>query len=785
LKQRDAGKKKAVRYCMDSRNIVWMFTRALLTGRSLRRYSTLSTKMAIGLRSCLPPIVLVSMMIATLPVPLAAQWEWMRDLTAATWFGDSPMARNAHRLVGVQWSREIYESELKPIRWRPLATLPAEVDMLDVLSIELTPSNEVTVVTKHAVYLLDERAMKWECITSLLVKPEGSVYRDVAVSPNGMFVIATNQRVLHRSWDRGQSWERITLRGSRYLQTLDVNPVQYSSSGMLYVNTNFGLDRSWDDGDNFESVTNIQEIEFSGRNIDSKPVHVINDSTIWCVGRDGDIYKLNTQRMRWDLIRAAIPITERYQNIAVGDDGTFFVKLSKSSNMMISWTNDGGITWGERVIGSDEPAREIIHGNILFGDSASVLLYGNSTVGVEAAEVMLHEGASYRRSDGVAHSWAGWITGNATHLLLVGYWNDYYYDKVTGHTLCFNSSSYFSGSYNIILRDNFWRFEQINRGRLDDEGKLLSNHVEFRTDIPQYHREALGLFFLSFVMTSKGDIIGVRLDAPFARFYRASAYYNFKQISDFRGELIAINSKDEYVVANQRGEYECYNADDTLFASGALQAFPDSIICVQMSSKRDLTLLSKGNAYYLRSKDSTWARSQIPGSAASFRKIVVDRFDDYYIIDNNNGVFWSRDGGKSYIAFGAVIFDSLNCTVTDIYSDREYVYLSTTGCGVHRCALPGLNGIETVRPVVVNHDPLNIYCCRSQTVIIDPPFRLDGATILRLTDLGGRVRHEVQYTVDIPRSRITLETSALPSGVYPFIISSLTEAVTGKLMIQR
>jgi hypothetical protein len=770
---------------MDSRNIVWMFTRALLTGRSLRRYSASPTQKAIGLRSCVPPIVLVSMMMATLPVPLAAQWEWMRDFTAATWFGESPMARNAQRIVGVQWNREVYESELRPIHWRPLATLPADVDMRYVLSIELTPSNEVIVITKHAVYLLDESAMKWECITSSLAKSGVSVYRDVAVSPNGMFVIATNQRVLHRSWDRGQSWERITLRGSRDLQAQDVNPVQYSSSGTLYVNTKYGLDRSWDDGDNFESVTNIQEIEFSGRNIDSKPVLVINDSTIWCVGRDGDIYKLNTQRMRWDLIRAAIPITERYQNIAVGDDGTFFVKLYKPNSMIISWTNDGGNTWGERVIGADEPAREIIAGNILLGDSLSVLLYGNSTVGVEAVEVMLHEAASYRRSDGMAHSWAGWITGNATHLLLVGYWYDYYYDKATGQTRCFRSSSYFSGSYNIILRDNFWRFERTDQGQMDEYGQLLSRPIEFRTDIPQYHREALELFFLSFVMTSSGDILGVRLDAPFVRFYSASAYYTFKQISDFRGELIAINSKDEYVVANQRGEYECYNAGDTLFASGALQAFPDSIICVQMSSKRDLTLLSKGNAYYLRSEDSTWARLQLPGSAASFRKIVVDRFDDYYIIDNNNGVFWSRDGGKSYIAFGAVIFDSLNCTVTDIYCDQEYVYLSTTGCGVHRCALPGLNGIETVRPAAENRDPLNIYCGRSQSVIIDPPFRLDGATMFRLTDLGGRIRHEVHYSVDITRSRITLETSTLPTGVYPFIISSLKEAVSGKLMIQK
>lgn len=770
---------------MNSRNIVWLFTRTMLSRCSLRRYSAFTTNMAIGLRSCLPPIVLVSMMMATLPVPMAAQWEWMRDFTAATWFGDSPMARNAHRIVGVQWSREIYESELRPIHWRPLATLPFEVDMLDVRTIELTPSDQVIVLTRHAVYLLNESAMKWECITSLLTKSEHSVYRDVAVSPNGMFVIATNQSVLHRSWDRGQSWERITLRGPRSLQTLDVNPVQYSSSGMLYVNTDFGLDRSWDDGNNFESVTNIQEIEFSGRNIASKPVHVINDSTIWCVGRDGDIYKLNTQRMRWDLIRAAIPITERHQTIAVGDDGTFFVKLRKSSKMIIFWTNDGGNTWGERVIGADEPARDIISGNILLGDSLSVLLYGNSTVGVETAEVMLHEAASYRRSDGMAHSWAGWITGNATHLLLVGYWYDYYYDKVTGQTRCFRSSSYFSGSYNIILRDNFWRFEHIDQGQMDEYGQLLSRPIEFRTDIPQYHREELGLFFLSFVMTSNGDILGVRLDAPFLRFYSASAYYTFKQISDFRGELISINAKDEYIVANQRGEYECYNADDALLERGTLQGYPDSIICVQMSSKRDLTLLSKGNAYYLRSTDSTWARSQIPGSAGSFRKIVVDRFDDYYIIDNNNGVYWSSDRGKSYTAFGTVHFDSLNCSVTDIYCDREYVYLSTTGCGVHRCALPGLNGIGTVRPVAENHDPLNIYCGRSQSVVIDPPFRLDGATMLRLTDLGGRIRHEVHYSVDITRSRITLEASSLPSGVYPFIVSSLKEAVSGKLMIQR
>jgi hypothetical protein len=215
-----------------------------------------------------------------------------------------------------------------------------------------------------------------------------------------------------------------------------------------------------------------------------------------------------------------------------------------------------------------------------------------------------------------------------------------------------------------------------------------------------------------------------------------------------------------------------------------LQAFGDSIHSVQNDRASNFVFVGKRAVYASNDYGANWSQSSIDNGDALMHRVIVDHKNCFYAMDRSDGVYWSWDKGRSFERL-PISFDSLYCTVTDIYVDQEYFYCSTSGCGVYRMALPSLNGLDSPRPVAQVHAPLNIYTCGRQHVTFEVPFSLDGSTLFRLSDLNGRIIYESEYTVDIPRSQITLNTKTLSNGVYPFMISSLKEAVSGKLMIQR
>jgi hypothetical protein len=413
--------------------------------------------------------------------------------------------------------------------------------------------------------------------------------------------------------------------------------------------------------------------------------------------------------------------------------------------------------------------------DVLLGDTNRVILYEHMQSSGVIYEVDLSSGKYIHRAAPIARASGNHVFQNKTYLGTYGksYW--YFFDKkeksVRPLVMAEKKKVWFKDSHRMYIISLPW-FPWETSNIIAIEHAFLSDFSMLRYGAQD------------FVIDSKGDILSVEGPMYYGVCRHDSLGRQFRPVSPFNAIHTAINRFDEFIVADGKGAFEYFDADDNLLSKGQLAPFMDSVRSMQNDTQGRLVFLGITSAYHSDDFGASWALSHIPNNGSLMRKVIVDHRDHFYALDGNDGMYWSSDGGANFTKM-PIDFDSLFCSVTDIVVDEEYLYCSTSGCGVYRMTLPSLNGLESPRPVAQLHAPINLYSGNRRHVTIDVPFALDGATLFRMTDLSGRVIYETEYTVDIPRARITLDTESLSNGVYPFMISSLTEAVSGRLMIQK
>ncbi|HOJ05624.1 MAG TPA: hypothetical protein PK916_16625 [Bacteroidota bacterium] len=244
----------------------------------------------------------------------------------------------------------------------------------------------------------------------------------------------------------------------------------------------------------------------------------------------------------------------------------------------------------------------------------------------------------------------------------------------------------------------------------------------------------------------------------------------------------AINSRDQYIAVGRKGEFEYRDSTNILLSKGQLAPFVDSVRAVQNDTRGNIVMLGVRDAYYSSDYGAQWQRSSLDNNGAGMTTVIVDRNDHFYVLDENNTVYWSADAGASFTPF-PVDLDSLFCGVTDIEVDEEYLYAGTSGCGVFRRALPSINSIEQLRPVARRHEAVNLALAAGQPLRIDAPFALDERTLFRLSDINGRVLQQVTFTVNRHHACILAQLPSLPGGVYTYALASSTDVLTGKIII--
>jgi photosystem II stability/assembly factor-like uncharacterized protein len=751
----------------------------------LNCFSALSRQNSHFLSSHSGVVLATAILLLTGAEQARSQWQLMSDFYGTTFAGLHCVARNAERIVAVHINHTMYESDSDSIYWRELAVLPTAVAQDSGISgVFLSPGNEIYVLTRKNLYKLDEGTKELYCLTRNLQLPGNRRHIDLAVDKYGSLIITSGSSrfgSIYRSTNHGASWEYI----DKYRLSAWDNPAQFSEEGTLFLNTWDGLLRSYNLGTSAESVGPFFTVWFQPLLGSNNAVIVVNDTTIYGSTDAGEIYSYRNYTNEWVLLRDEHFHMEMWPTMGRGDDGTFFLiyHSNETRRKAIEWSTDNGTTWRRRDVVSGELGQSIAGVNVFFGDSRRVVTYEAHAVGSEIFEFLLEEQTVYHRAKPIAGSYASYMTGNSTTLHIYGNNYEYHYDKRTSGVFLQLSNPL---EYNRILVDGGSQYNLLNRWNRGSDGRLFAVNLAKLEDRRAAYR-ILPCAFVQFVFTRDRDIIGVN---PKNRTYRFDSSCTWGPnapvvVSDLHADLISINKNDHVLLALERGgEFECSTADGMLISMGRLEPYVDSIGWIQNDSRGNFVFLGKNTAYVSNDYGATWARSVVESNGALMSKVLADDKDFFYLLDYSSGVYWSADGGRSFNAL-PLPFDSLICSITDIYQDGEYLYCSTSGCGVYRMTLPSLNGLDTPRPVAQVHAPINLYSGNRRHVSIDVPFGLDGATLFRMTDLGGRVIYEAQYTVDIPRARITLDTESLSNGVYPFMISSLKEAVSGKLMIQK
>jgi hypothetical protein len=706
-----------------------------------------------------------------------AQWEWMTDFHATSFTGIPPVASNEQRIVGVHRNKEVYESSVDSIYWRLLTVLPRNVaGGSNIRGIHLSPENEIYIVTRGDVYRYNESLRCWQCLTEALHSLAPRQLSDIALYQGGIILLSTTSGTLYRSMDDGATWEWLKL---DWVLALVGNTLQYSPEGTLYLNSWNGLLKSSDHGSTVTPVVPGSVSPMFDAMYTYNTYFVINDSTIHGMDSFGDVWTLDIRTPAWLLLRKNDFNREYVPKFGVGAGGVLYYMYARrfaSDGRGIEWSTDGGVTWID-VLPPFIPnvGWWYLAADVLLGDTNRVILYEHLQESGEIYEVDLSSGKHIHRAAPIARASGNHVFQNKTYLGAYGksYW--YFFDKmeksVRPLVMTEQKKAWFKDSHRmyIIPLPSFpW-----------DISNMTTIEHAFLSDFDMFIWGAQ-----DFVIDSQGDILSVAGPFEYGVSRHDSLGRQFRPVSPFNAIHTAINRFDEFIVADGKGAFEYFDADDNLLSKGQLAPFMDSVRSMQNDTQGRLVFLGITSAYYSDDYGMKWSRSQLPNNGSAMRKVIVDHRDYFYAMDSNDGIYWSRDGGANFTKM-PIDFDSLFCSVTDIVVDEEYLYCSTSGCGVYRMTLPSLNGLDSPRPVARAHEPINLYSGSRRHVTIDVPFGLDGATLFRMTDLSGRVIYEAEYTVDIPRARITLDTESLSNGVYPFMISSLKEAVSGRLMIQR
>ncbi len=701
-----------------------------------------------------------------------AQWERMSNINATCVIS---AVYHDHRMVAMMSNGEIFRSSVDTVCWERFAVLPRYINTARIRQLHSGPDNGLYVLTEDHLLRYNEQHDQWKLMTETLVKMNKRLpLLDVAIRNDSVYYLAEYSGPLHWTEDGGRTWSSVKV----YFPSHPANHLQISPDGTLYINTDSGIHVS---RDGLESVTPLRNTgpnpRFDLTNTSNNFI-VVDDTTIYGLSSEGNVHRFRHEVNEWELTRTRAPFREYNPRIGTGADGTLFYLYNfvpgttqEVGGVAIEWSLDFGKHWNNVLIRKPSEGSTFLHCEVLTGNREWLVRYEPMLPGGGIYETSLSTASTSLRSANVMCYNAKSIRANHNTIWLNGPQGyNFFFDKIE------NQMRFVLG------------YPAITNTHLHENGTLyflidmtpISNIL--RMSSPWTNQAAVLICGgSSFIVTSDEDLITAIEDSGVSRW--DSTCVRSLLISHFpEAVYTAINSRDQYIAVGRKGEFEYRDSTNILLSKGQLAPFVDSVRAVQNDTRGNIVMLGVRDAYYSSDYGARWQRSSLDNNGAGMTTVIVDHNDHFYVLDENNTVYWSADAGASFTPF-PVDLDSLFCGVTDIEVDEEYLYAGTSGCGVFRRALPSINSIEQLRPVARRHEAVNLALAAGQPLRIDTPFALDERTLFRLSDINGRVLQQVTFTVDRHHACILAQLPSLPGGVYTYALASSTDVLTGKIII--
>jgi len=717
------------------------------------------------------PMMLLCALCLARPTMLVAQWEHMDRFYATNIVS---YAANDTRIVAMLLNGELYTSNLDSIDWKLMDVLPVHISTASYRTLHFGPNNTLYVSTQTDVFRYNEAQRNWTSLSENLALRSFDKITDVAIESDNILYVAEYSGPLHRSTDGGRSWSQTEAD----LPVWYGNHLQLSPEGTLYVNTRSGLYYSRTKG------LILSPVGTTGPFINFDPlgsydgIIVVNDTTIWGCDDRSDIYTYDPAIRDWKLIRTNDPFREYDARIGVGRDGTLFyiynkhaMFTSEDEGATVEWSSDRGASWSRITTSWPDVGYDLQLREYMYGDSGRFVGFERWFLGGEVYETNLRTRLTTRRAAPIARSHSYSIFSNRNWLGVSSLFYRYFYNKKSDSVVAIPMGEL----VNIVFRDSNAMYART-RNSVDDAGMIV-----FYDDVFSRIKWSTSCWVHTFVLSNEGHIISAFEGEGVSRWGSRCSQGMF--YSPFlEAVYTAINSRDQYIAVGRKGEFEYRDSTNILLSKGQLAPFVDSVRAVQNDTRGNIVMLGVRDAYYSSDYGAQWQRSSLDNNGAGMTTVIVDRNDHFYVLDENNTVYWSADAGASFTPF-PVDLDSLFCGVTDIEVDEEYLYAGTSGCGVFRRALPSINSIEQLRPVARRHEAVNLALAAGQPLRIDAPFALDERTLFRLSDINGRVLQQVTFTVNRHHACILAQLPSLPGGVYTYALASSTDVLTGKIII--
>lgn len=738
-------------------------------------------------------VLLVGALLCITVTRSSAQWELMTEIYSAK-FEDIDCRDG--RCIGVLSNGVVVESRLDSLYWREFAVLPSELIrnsrryFRGRYDVEFSYDGEIYALAGRLWrYLPSEQ--RWTEVTKGL-DTQGKEIRDMAVWKDGVVAVVTD-RHLYMTFSYGDFWWEVDADPRLFAAWayLD-NTIQYSPDGNLYFNALVGdVNVSTDHGMTWKRIGNEFGADYPYTRY---PLIVADDTTILAVDYAETVKLLDPATNTWTVIRP-VEFNDQLMRIGYGTDGTIlclyysYTKWGTDPGAYqyvnaVSWSVDRGKSWNKRFVGVDDSSpRSIYYPEIVTGDSTRILF---AELGGELYEFSFRDSMLVQRSAPIAYSSSWEIDVNARDIFLTGvpptamysirYRKDGTMLKAVpmGVVLPINVVFPWTNGRHYFLLEEGIETDRFIFGS-------IAVQSEWR-DGPYIDEELCEAS--QFVLNSREEIVSVDPRGYILNNGLGCLVHGTTVLDNFPGEFISINANDEFFVAALDGHFKLYSRDQRPMVMGDLPTNEDSVVCVCNDAANNMLVLAGAGSYVSHDLGASWHRSLLDNGGAHLQKVIADRRNWFYLLDSLSGIFVSHDRGDSYLPL-PLDFDSLDCEVSDITVDSSHIYVSTTGCGVYRMILPSLTGVRDPVATTATIGGSKLYAGNKSWVEVSVPFALDEQVDFRLTDILGRNLGDLAYSVDSYGRTVSVKTGALPAGLYPYIIASGKNVMSGMILVAK
>ncbi|MBN1447349.1 MAG: PQQ-like beta-propeller repeat protein [Bacteroidetes bacterium] len=680
-----------------------------------------------------------------------AQWEEIDDL-----YSNRSIAydRRDSVLICMSVNGDIYTATTNNLSWSFVTRVPDDIYI--PADMELTSSGDIFIVSDSCIYRYDHRTGEWTGSLPLEDKP----YLDYMVvdSYNDSIVVTSSFDGYFRfvSADYGRTWRSI---GAEDPAMAIRNFINFSSSGLLYAISNWGLKVSSDIGRTWDLVGDTIRLTVSWF---TTPMVIHDDARILVLTDLGGLYLFDQTNDLWSRIRED-GLVASYHTIGLLDDGGIAMfYFTNSGDQYVEISTDDGLNWERRKMpnwGFTTSQKSFDFIDIICGNSDELIV---CTLSEQVYRYNVPENTYTRAVRPLTNADAFEILPTEEALIVSSAVFYQWYSRETSELHGSYSHPFGFGMNSVVTPKGTWYRLSPEYGDMATIWYSSSFFGPFIVPLPAECYD--------FILTAERDRLVLATDYGIE--LRDTLGTLKRNLTMSPAVLIAGNAYDEFVAADRDCRVFVINRKAVMLGEADLSSSMDSVVAVSINYRGAVIALGRQGGYRSPDHGKTWVPLTLPDDSLRLRHVIADHAGWFYMHDDSAGVYRSSDDGETFEAIPIAPGNPF-CSVTNLALDREYLYACTQGCGVFRWPLPHPSDTRTPPPPAATTQRLKNLSVRSgNPVRITMPGIASPSAEVQVSDLTGRNLVTLPWRISPAGNEMIIDTRSVTPGVYNLVVRS-------------